>query len=155
MGGVYGEKEAAMKRFVEQYRLLSAEIRMLLRLENDDKSYSIVDVLKISKCTGVPIVFDYHHHRCLTDGAVPIDLVKRIERTWKNAVPKMHISSGKSSSKDRSHSEYISSEDCQAVVELYQDCKVDVMIEAKMKDRAALQFIAEVERIQARKTNKE
>lgn len=155
VGGVYGEKVAAMERFVEQYNLLSPKIRKLLRLENDDKSYSIFDVLEISEGTGVPIVFDYHHHRCLTDGVVTIDLIKRIERTWKSAVPKMHISSGKSSVKDRSHNEYISSEDCQAVVAFYQDCQVDVMIEAKMKDRAALRFLAEVERIRKVKTNKE
>lgn len=152
VGGVYGEKSAAMKRFVDQYNLLSPNIRKLLRLENDDKSYSILDVLEISEETGVPVVFDYHHHRCLTDGVVTTDLIKRIERTWKNSLPKMHISSGKSSVKDRSHSEYISSEDCRAVVAFYQDCQVDVMIEAKMKDRAALRFLAEVKRMRIAKS---
>ncbi len=145
VGGVYGEKEEAKRRFVEQFHLLSAEIKMLLRLENDDKSYSISDVLEISEATGIPVVFDYHHYRCLTDGKITEDLIGKIERTWQHGMPKMHVSSGKTYEKDKSHHAYISWEDCRRVWEIYQRHDVDVMIEAKMKDRAALRFLEDLD----------
>lgn len=144
VGGVYGEKEAAKQRFIEQYHLLSPEIKKLLRLENDDKSYSISEVLEISGATGIPVVFDYHHHRCLTDDAITDDLIGQIERTWRHAIPKMHVSTGKTHEKDKSHSAYVSWEDCCRVSEIYRNHKIDVMIEAKMKDRAVLRFLADL-----------
>ncbi|MEG0371906.1 MAG: UV DNA damage repair endonuclease UvsE, partial [Clostridium sp.] len=63
-GGVYGDKPSAINRFIEVYRNLEKETREMLRLENDDVSFNIDDVLYISEKTSIPIVLDIHHHQC-------------------------------------------------------------------------------------------
>ncbi len=142
VGGVYGDKDSGMKRFVQVYHELSPLIKRYLRLENDDKSYNIHEVLEISYETSIPIVFDLHHHRCLLDTEVTVDLLDKIEATWVLRTPKIHISSGKSHSKDRSHHDYISVEDCRWLSKLYAGRRVDVMVEAKKKDYAAMGLIS-------------
>lgn len=138
VGGVYGDKECALKRFVATYIGLSDEIKSYLRLENDDKSYNIFEVLELSDETGIPVVFDLHHHRCLMDVPISHDLLDQIERTWSLKTPKIHISSGKTGDKDRSHHDFISAKDCRSLCKLYGNRKVDVMVEAKKKEYAAL-----------------
>ena len=63
-GGVYGDKEATLERWCENYRKLPEKIKRRLVLENCEKSYSIVDCLRISELTGIPLVFDTHHFEC-------------------------------------------------------------------------------------------
>lgn len=142
VGGVYGDKANAMKRFVQAYNHLSDEIKRYLRLENDDKSYDIFDVLELSSETGVPVVFDLHHHRCLSDAPITPTLLERIEVTWSLMTPKIHLSSGRRSEKDRKHGDYIQSEDCRWLCQLYGGREVDVMVEAKKKEKAAMGLIS-------------
>ena len=49
IGGVYGDKEAAIKRFAKNFDLLSLSAKNRLIIENDDKSYHTEDALKLSK----------------------------------------------------------------------------------------------------------
>lgn len=147
VGGVYGDKVSAKKRFIYTYNRLDPSIKKFLRLENDDKSYSIFDVLEISNATHIPIVFDYHHHRCLNNNPITYATIEKINKTWNNQTPKIHISSGKNSITDRRHSDFIRTEDCLKISELYQDFKVDLMVEAKKKDFAALQVMQELSNI--------
>lgn len=147
-GGVYGDKPAAMARFAENIGYLSQEVRNAICLENDDTSYSLCDVLELSEKTGIPVVFDYHHHRCLSNTAVTKVLLDRIVGTWGGRIPKVHISSGRSHDRDKRHHDYISPEDCAALVELFWNVQVDVMVEAKKKEQAALMAMASIKRIQ-------
>ncbi len=142
VGGVYGDKPNAMKRFVQVYNGLSDEIKSFLRLENDDKSYDIFEVLELSSETGVPIVFDLHHHRCLSEASITPMLLKRIQMTWSLMTPKIHLSSGKTSEKDRRHHDYISAEDCLWLCQIYGGHNIDVMVEAKQKEKAAMGVIS-------------
>lgn len=64
VGGVYGDKESAKRRWITNYKGLSDDIKNKLILENDDKSFNLKDVLDIHSETGVPICFDIHHHNC-------------------------------------------------------------------------------------------
>ena len=69
LGGAYGDKEASMKRFVKNFPRLPESVSSRLTLENDDKAsmYSVRDLYEgIYKEVGVPIVFDYHHHKFCT-----------------------------------------------------------------------------------------
>ena len=47
-GGVYGDKESTIKRWIENYHKLPDKIKKRLVLENCEKSYSIKDCFKIT-----------------------------------------------------------------------------------------------------------
>jgi UV DNA damage endonuclease len=141
VGGVYGDKERAKDRWVDNYTLLSSNVKSKLRLENDDKSYNIQDVLDISWKCGVPVVLDIHHHNCNPYMGKISDILDMIMATWVNIThvpPKMHISTGKTSKTDRSHHDYVSEEDFNELMYLLGDRKVDIMIEAKKKEESII-----------------
>lgn len=144
VGGVYGNKKEAMARFVHQYQLLEDGIKRYLRLENDDKSYNINEVLSISDETGVAVVFDYHHHRCLSMPPLETSVYNHVMQSWGNLIPKMHISSGRNHEKDRSHHDFIDKCDIEAVKAIYETDVVDVMVEAKKKELATLRMMKEL-----------
>ena len=71
LGGAYGDKESAMDRFCKNFELLPESVRSRLTVENDDKEsmYSVKELYNgIYNRIGVPIVFDYHHHRFCNGG---------------------------------------------------------------------------------------
>jgi UV DNA damage endonuclease len=145
VGGAYGDKEKSKKRFAERYDTLSSDIKTLLRLENDDKVYTVEDVLDIHHMCGVPICFDIHHHRC-NPSAQPIEsLIPIILQSWEHvsSTPKVHISSGKTSELDRSHHDYVFENDLEWLLELFEGHteELNIMVEAKEKDKAALRLI--------------
>ena len=139
-GGVYGNKSEAMKRFINVFNSLPLELRNHILLENDDKSYTVSDVMRIHRETGVRAVLDIHHMYCNNDGT-ELDL-EAIFATWKDGrVPKIHLSSPKSIEAFRSHSDMIDYEYCRDLFEKYNGLEFDVMLEAKDKDLAVDKFI--------------
>lgn len=140
-GGVYSDKSLSIKRFIDTFNSLPIGISKYLRLENDDISYSLKDVIKISKICGIPIVLDIHHHNCKNDDNLDIkDLIPDIANSWysTNLFPKCHISTGIDSYKDRRHADYISPGDFFAFCDITSNITVDLMVEAKMKELAVL-----------------
>jgi UV DNA damage endonuclease len=67
-GGAYGDKAAALRTLEKNLDRLSASVRSRLTLENDDTMYTPTDLLPLCHATGVPLVYDVHHHRCHPDG---------------------------------------------------------------------------------------
>ena len=57
VGGVYGDKEAALDRFARAYETLPATVRRRLVIENDDRLFTARDVLALSRRTGAPVGF--------------------------------------------------------------------------------------------------
>ena len=141
VGGVYNDKDLAMKRFIKVYEELDGTIKEYLRLENDDRSYSISDVLAISELTGIPICYDYHHNRCLFNEPIDKQVMAAIVGSWKGRKPKMHMSSGFSHPRDRKHADYISKEDGVSLYELLEEWDMDIMVEAKRKEKATLRLM--------------
>lgn len=142
VGGVYGDKMEAKKRFIENYNKLPQHIKDVLILENDDKSFHVGDVLTISQETGIPVCFDIHHHRCNPYENKPIDeILTKVVASWeKIRLPKMHISSGRSSPTDTAHHDYVLKEDFDFFVKVLGDRHVDLMFEAKKKELAVLKI---------------
>ena len=136
--GVYGDKITAMDRFVDNFQRLSESVKTRLTIENDDKAsmYSVKDLMYIHQKIGIPIVFDYHHHTFNTGDLSEQQALELAISTWPADIkPIVHYSESASGKKPQAHSDYI-----QMVPETY-DNDVDIMVEAKQKDLAIINFI--------------
>lgn len=142
VGGMYGDKEKAKIEFIHNYFNLSDSIRRKLRLENDDKIFTVEDVLEISNVCDIPVCLDIHHHNCNPCEKDIRELFPLVVETWENVgKPKTHISSGKTHPLDRSHASYIRREDIEEFLSIIGDYDVDIMFESKMKDLSVLEHL--------------
>ena len=143
VGGVYGDKEKSLKRFVENYKSLSSDIKKRFVIENDDKSYSLKDCLKINKMTGIPIVFDVFHHQCLNNSEPVRQALLDAKKTWKKSDGDLivHYSSQKKEARRGSHSYHINIKDFQSFLEKVNNINFDVMLEIKDKEKSALKAL--------------
>lgn len=144
IGGVYGDKESAMDRFCKNFELLPDSVKSRLTVENDDKAsmYSVQDLYDgVYKRIGIPIVFDYHHHRFNTGDLSEQDALELAMSTWPDdIVPVVHYSESRSkeqldeSIKPQAHSDYVYD-----YIDTYGN-NVDIMIEAKHKELAVKKY---------------
>ncbi|MEH7115848.1 UV DNA damage repair endonuclease UvsE [Neobacillus vireti] len=151
IGGAYGDKEAALTRFYENLTTLPSDIKKVMTLENDDKTYTAEETLTVCEKEGVPLVFDYHHHMA-NQSAVPLEeLLPRIFETWSDVgvIPKVHISSPKNEKEFRSHADFVDPEFIMPFVNLLRERgkDIDFMIEAKAKDQAALKLVEDLSKL--------
>jgi UV DNA damage endonuclease len=142
--GVYGDKKSAMDRFIENFKRLSGSVQKRLTIENDDKAsmYSVKDLTYIHTHTGIPIVFDYHHHQFCTGGLSEEQALKLAGTTWPNGIIQLtHYSESKalhennSKIKPQAHADYI-----KQLPKTYGEL-IDIEVEAKAKELAILPFI--------------
>ena len=61
VGGLFGDKEAALHRFVQYDANAPASVRRRLALENDDRLFTFADAWRIHQATGIPLVLDRLH----------------------------------------------------------------------------------------------
>ena len=82
--GVYGDKLSAMNRFCKNFKKLPISVQSRLTIENDDKSsmYSVKDLFYIYEKIGIPIVFDYHHHKFCNGGLSEQKALELAISTW-------------------------------------------------------------------------
>jgi len=142
-GGVYGDKQTALKRFGAVYADLPEPVRRLLTLENDDISYTPEDLLPLCHQHSIPLVYDVHHHRCNPDSLTIEEATDLAGATWKTVGREQycHISSPKAgwgSSTPRSHADYIDPGD---VPECWLGREMTVDIEAKAKELAVVRLM--------------
>ena len=142
--GVYGDKQSAMDRFCKNFELLPESVKTRLTVENDDKAsmYSVKDLMYIHKRIGIPIVFDYHHHKFCTGDLSEQEALELALSTWpKGITPIVHYSEskmlheGNEKLKPQAHSDYIND-----LPDTYGN-DVDIMVEAKAKELSILPFI--------------
>ena len=95
VGGVYGDKDSAIKRFINTFGIASNKIKSRLAIENDDYHYSVKDCLRINKETNIPIILDNLHLECLNDGESLIEAYNIIKGTWskEDGIPMLDYSS--------------------------------------------------------------
>jgi UV DNA damage endonuclease len=147
MGGVFGDKEATLDRFRENYAKLSQSVKNRLVLENDDVSWTVHDLLPICHELNIPLVLDYHHHNIMFDssklreGTLDImNLYDEITSTWKRKgiTQKMHYSEPTPAAitgrQRRKHSPRVAT---------LPPCAndMDLMIEAKDKEQAVFELM--------------
>jgi len=143
IGGAYGDKKSAMERFCENFHRLPESVKTRLTVENDDKAtmYSVVDLYEGVYCKiGIPIVFDYHHHRFCTGGLTEEDALEVAISTWNNITPVVHYSESRNIEQEddkirpQAHSDYVYD-----YIDTYNN-RVDIMVEAKAKELAVLKY---------------
>jgi UV DNA damage endonuclease len=159
VGGVHGNARAGRERFVTRFLALPENVRRRLALENDDRRYSFEDTLWIHRRTGIPLVLDTLHLRCLNpagrtlEDALPVALA-----TWPaDRRPKLHFSSPRTTLRmvhaatsvrlqpplPNQHSDFLDPFAFIDLLHLAQRLRLrpfDVMLEAKAKDLALLRL---------------
>lgn len=136
-----GEKVRAMENFCRSFSKLSPNTKARLTVENDDKAsmFHIGDLYQgIYQTLNIPLVFDFHHHYCNTGGYTEEEALKMAASTWPAHIrPVVHYSEPKSLDDKkmlRAHSEFVEHE-----IPTY-GLELDVMLEAKQKECALLQY---------------
>ena len=145
-GGVYGNKTGTLRRLVSQIKKLPDSVRTRLTLENDDRAYTPKDLFPVCLDTGVPLVYDVHHHRCLPDGLAVEQATELAIQTW-NREPLFHLSSPKNgweSSSVNKHHDYIDPND---VPDCWLNLDITVEVEAKAKELAVLKLKKDMEKL--------
>lgn len=143
---IHGGKADRNSRLIEQIKSLPDNIRKRLTLENDENSYSVIDLLSIYLETGIPICFDSHHHVFNESGLTVEEAFHAACETWPKGIkPLQHLSNTEpgfengSFAERRKHSNMIHYvPDCQ-LQSLWNDT-IDVEIEAKLKNVAVLKM---------------
>jgi UV DNA damage endonuclease len=137
-GGVYGDKDKAIERFVLNYKKLPLFVLRRLVVENDHRSYSLKDCLKINKNTGIPVVFDTFHHECLNNGESIATALNLAKRTWKKKDGRIivHYSSQKHGGIKGSHAESIDVRNFKKIFKSIDLDSIDLMLEIKDKEKS-------------------
>ncbi len=142
IGGAYGNKGEATKRFIITYNALPQEVKERLIIENDDKLYTTGEVLAIAERTGCPAVFDNLHHKLNPSAEEWTDSewIEACAKTWKagDGRQKIHYSQQDPTKRPGSHSPTIALEEFLAFYEALHDPKIDIMLEVKDKNISAL-----------------
>ena len=144
IGGAYGDKESAMERFCVNFERLPDSVKSRLTVENDDKAsmYSVKDLYEgVYKRIGIPIVFDYHHHKFCTGDLSEQQALEMAISTWPEGItPATHYSESRSKEynddkiRPQAHSDYVLDK-----IETYGN-EIDVMVEAKHKELAVQKY---------------
>jgi UV DNA damage endonuclease len=136
-GGVYGDKSSALSRLVDQVSILPESIRSRLTLENDDRSYTVEDLLPVCEQLRTPLVYDVHHHRCNPDSLTIAAATDACLQSWRrlDREPYFHISSPKHGwdNNPRPHADFIDVADFPSE---WRGLDATIDVEAKAKELA-------------------
>ena len=144
-GGAFGDKPKALADFARCLDRLSSRVRSRLTVENDDRTFTPADLLPVCRATGIPLVYDVHHHRCNRDGLTVEEATEQAIATW-NREPMFHISSpiaGWKGPKPERHHDFI---DVWDFPTCWKRLSITVEVEAKAKEVAVLKLKHELER---------
>ena len=95
VGAHYNNKPMAIDNFCRNFHRLSDAVKTRLTVENDDKAslYSTKELHdEIYKRIGIPVVFDYHHHKFCTGGQDEEEALLTACMTWGDVRPVVHFS---------------------------------------------------------------
>jgi len=145
LGGAYGDKSLAIKRFTERYQALDDRVKARLVIENDDKIYNIQEVLETGLDNRIPVVFDNLHHQANHggDGGGEQNWIAECAKTWgrDDGRQKIHYSQSNPRKKVGAHSLSI---DIDAFLHFYENLalpKPDIMLEVKDKNISAIKCV--------------
>lgn len=144
VGGVYGDKPAAMARFAANFQRLPQPVKDRLIIENDERSYNIEEVLTLANTLGIPAVFDNLHH------AINPPMTAKSESEWiaeagqtwqpENGRQKIHYSQQDPVKQPGAHTQTITFEPFLNFYHHLPDSSIDIMLEVKDKNLSAVKL---------------
>ena len=138
---IHGGKANRSQQLIDVIKSLPESVKNRLTLENDEKCYSINDLVQINNSVNIPIVFDSHHHNFNSANISVDDAYNIAISTWGKVKPLQHLSNTEPGKENagfndrRAHSQMIHYvPDFQ--LQYMQDDTVDIDVEAKSKNLA-------------------
>lgn len=148
VGGLYNDRAAAMKRFIDNYDRLDTAVRKRLVIENDDKCFTVEDVLEISREIGIPVIYDTLHHAVnpCSPARSHREWIDLCGATWSrtDGPQKIHYAQQAGGKPPGAHSDSIDVAEFMAFFESVKDKEPDIMLEVKDKNLSALKCIRAV-----------
>lgn len=143
IGGVYGDRERSLHRFVKVVSSLQERLLRHLVIENDEKLYAAADCLRVHEETGLPVLLDIFHHTCLHHGEDLQDLLTRIAYTWRrvDGIPMADYSSQHLLKRTGSHADTLDVENFRNFLKASYPHNLDLMLEIKDKEKSALRAV--------------
>lgn len=144
VGGAYGDKQATLDRFCKNFELLGESTKKRLVIENDDSpnEFSTKDLYEgVYKKIGIPITFDYFHHKFNTGGLTEEEALKLASETWPEGITQCcHYSESRRKEKlDESIRPQAHSDIIYDSINTY-GLSPDIVIEAKLKEQAIFNY---------------
>ena len=137
MGGAYADKPESAARFV---RAMTSETQVLryLALENDERIWTVAEVVREARTLGIPTITDAFHHDLNPGGLTLGEALGLSLPTWepRGVRPKLHLSSQDPVKQAGAHAYSVDARDWEVLVEALEGREADVMIEAKGKEHA-------------------
>ncbi len=150
VGAAKGDRDKALDTWCRNFERLPEGVQKRLTVENDDKAnlYSIKHLYDgVFKRTGVAIVADQHHHECGPQDLPWSEALPLAASTWGDVRPTCHLSNSRQLEDPKeaknAHSDWYYTP--------FIDCglEVDVVLEAKMKERALMKYRQDFEQVKA------
>jgi len=143
VGGMYGDKERSIGRFIGRFAGIDERIKRRLVVENDDRFYTVEDCLRIYAETGMPVLFDAFHHQANNTGNPIREAFELAAQTWseKDGLPMVDYSSQKRGEPKGRHAQSIDLGDFKKFLEETKPFDFDLMLEIKDKEKSALKAI--------------
>lgn len=141
LGGGYGDKASALQRLRGNLAGLPDAILQRLALENDERIYTIEDVLAVCHDFELPAIFDIFHHEL--NPPPHGDMLHWLDRagaTWnaRSGRQKIHYSQQLAGGKPGMHSLTIAMRPFIHMHGLLEERELDVMLEVKDKNLSAI-----------------
>jgi UV DNA damage endonuclease len=143
VGGLYGDREASIRRFIEQATGLDEAILRHLAIENDDLRFPLADCLRIHDETGLPVVFDVLHHELNNRGEPLGRAVSLAAGTWKGSdgTPMVDYSAQEEGRRRGTHATSLHLRHFRRFLGESRPHDLDVMLEIKDKEKSALRAL--------------
>ena len=137
VGAHYNDKPMALANFNRNFHRLSEAAKSRLTVENDDKAslYSTKELYDgVYKQIGIPIVFDYHHHKFCDGGQDEEEALLTACMTWGDIRPVVHYSQSRAEEHNNPKIKANAHSDSYwTPINLY-NLDLDVMLECKHKE---------------------
>jgi UV DNA damage endonuclease len=139
LGGAYGDYPQTAARFLSILANEPAILRFLA-LEGDERIWSVRQSLPTAAALGVPVIVDTLHHRMKPDGLTLAEVLDCALPTWngRGVRPKVHVSSQDPAKQPGAHAYGIEQADWEELMTVLGDRDIDIMVEAKGKERALI-----------------